>query len=198
MSIDHNLKELELKLKKKAYLSYHNDGLLDILMGWNLIGIGLFLYTHLMIFSFLGLMPLIFFSPLKTRITLPRLGHATFRTRRTPSMWLIGVIGGILILAAVIIAFFDNRSLGIVGPIALALFGIAFVMVLITGFNRILAYALLIPLFFVVGLGLRILSPTMTIIVGAAVMLGGIWMLVNFIRTHPILDTEEQYASEYS
>jgi len=196
MAIEHDLKEIELKLKNKAYLSFHKDGLIDIIMGWNLIGIGLFLHTHSILFSYLALMPLILYAPLKTRISLPRLGHAQFRTRRTPSMWVIGGIGGVLLLVAVIYGFFLKSSLGFVGPIAIAIFGVAFVMVLISGFNRILAYAILVPLFFVVGLGLRFLSPFMTIAVGTAVMLSGIWMLVNFIRKNPILDTKELNASE--
>jgi hypothetical protein len=196
MTIEQDLKEIELKLKKKAFLSFHKDGIIDILIGWNLISIGLFLHTHSILFSFIGLIPLVFYTVLKIRITLPRLGHAQFRTKRTPSMWVIGGIGGILILVAVIYGFFLKGSLGGIGPIALILFGAAFVMVLTSGFNRIFAYALFVPLFFVVGLGLRFLSPFLTIAVGTVVMLSGIWMLVTFIQKNPILDTEELYVSE--
>jgi hypothetical protein len=192
MTNNDHLKELERKLKKNAYISFHRDGLIDILMGWNLIGIGIFLYTHTVLFSDLTLLCLLLYYPLKLWITLPRLGHAQFRTRRTPSMWIIGGIGGILLLIAIIYGFVLKKPLGMVGPIAIAIFGIAFGMVLISGFNRILAYAILIPLFFVVGLGLRFLSPIMTIAVGVALMLYGIWQLVTFIQTHPKIATGDQ------
>ena len=196
MSTDHNLKEIELKLKNVTYLTFPRDGIIDVLMGWDLICIGLFLYTNSIIFAYIGLLPLFFFKSLKARITLPRLGHAKFRTRRTSSMWIIGSIGGIFLLVAIISGFILKDTLGFVGPIALAIFGIAFLIVLISGFNRILAYAILIPLFFVVGLGLGFLSPTMTIAVGAIIMVVGIWMLVKFTQSNPVLDEEGVDVSE--
>jgi protein-S-isoprenylcysteine O-methyltransferase Ste14 len=64
-------------------------------------------------------------------------------------------------------------------------------MVLITGFNRILAYAILIPLFFIVGFGLRFLSPEMIMAAGVILMVVGTWMLAKFLRTHPIQVEEE-------
>ena len=190
MNIENDLKKIELKLKKKAFLTFHQDGIIDILIGWDLIGVGLFLHTHSMLFAYLGLAALFFYYPLKVWITLPRLGHAQFRTRLTPSIWVIGGIGGVLLIAAIIYGFFLNGSLGPFGPIALALFGVAFALVLVSGFNRIFAYALLVPLFFVVGLGTGFLSPLMTIGVGAAILIIGIWMLAKFLRKNPLPPTK--------
>jgi len=192
MTKNDNFKQLELKLKKHAFLSFHGDGLIDILIGWNVVGTGIFLYSHSTFFSTLTIFCFFLYYPLKYWITLPRLGHARFRTRRTPAMWGIGGIGGILILVAIIYGVVLKRPLGVAGPIALTIFGIAFVLVLISGFNRILAYFILIPLFFVVGLGLKFLTPTLTIAVGAGLMLYGIWQLVNFIRTNPKLAEVEE------
>jgi hypothetical protein len=154
----------------------------------NLAVIGVSLYLHKMspLSAFIALTPLLFYGLLKYKITLPRLGHAQFRTHRTLSVWLAGAVGGLFLLAAVIFGFFIDSPSGFVGPIALALLGIAFTMVLISGFNRILAYAILIPLYFIVGLGLKILSPVMIIATGVILMALGIWMLVKFLRTYPI------------
>jgi hypothetical protein len=151
-----------------------------------LIGIGLFLHTHSFLYAYLGLAALFFYLPLKVWITLPRLGHAQFRTKPRPSMWVIGGIGGVLLIAAIAYGFFLNGSLEPVRSIALALFGLAFALVLVSGFNRIFAYALLVPLFFVVGLGTGFLSPLMTIGVGAAIVIIGIWMLAKFIQKNPL------------
>jgi hypothetical protein len=192
MTKNDNLKELELKLKKHAFLSFHGDGLIDILMGWIVVGTGIFLYSHSTFFSTLTIFCLFLYYPLKYWITLPRLGHARFRTRRTPSMWIIGGVGGLLVLFAIINGVVLRKPLGVAGPIALAIFGLAFVMVLISGFNRILAYLILFPLFIVVGLGLKFLTPTLTIAVGAGLMLYGIWQLVNFIRSNPKLAEAEE------
>jgi hypothetical protein len=184
---------LETELKKKAYLSFHNDGIIDILMGWNLAVIGVSLYLHKisLLSAIIGLAPLLFYGLLKYKITLPRLGHAQFRTRRSFSVWLVGAVGGVFLLAAIIYGFFINSSSGFVGPIAFALLGIALTMVLISGFNRILAYAILIPLFFIVGFGLRFLSPEMIMAAGVILMVVGTWMLAKFLRTHPIQVEEE-------
>ena len=186
-STNHHTK-LEKALKKNAFLSFHNDGIIDLLMGWFLAVVGVSLYLHkLSPFSaFIALAPLLLYTPLKFKITLPRLGHAQFRTHRNLSMWLAGIVGGFFLLAAIIFGFFINSPSGFVGPIALAILGIAFTMVLVSGFNRILAYAILIPLYFIVGFGLRILAPVMIIATGVILMALGIWMLVKFLRKYPI------------
>lgn len=177
------------------YQSYHREGLIDIFMGWNLIGIGLFLHFYSMVFSFIGWLLLFLFMPLKRYITLPRMGLVKFHTWRTPPMWILANIGGLMLLAAVITGIFLRDTLGMVGPIALAVLGIAFMMVLASGFNRIAGYAILVLLFFVVGLGLRFLTPRMVIAVGAGVLLMSIWMLVSFLRRYPIVDAEEPHVS---
>jgi len=186
-------KKLETELKKKAFLSFHNDGIIDILIGWDLVVIGVSLYLHNMspLTAFIGLGPLFFYGLLKSKITLPRLGHAQFRMHRSFSVWLVGAVGGVFLLAAIISGFFIRSSSGFVGPIAFALVGIAFTMVLISGFNRIFAYAILVPLFFIVGFGLKFLSPEIIVATGGILMVVGIWMLVKFLRTHPIQAEED-------
>ena len=188
MDTTNNHTKLETALKKKAFLSFHNDGIFDILMGWVLVvtGVGLYLHNLSPISALISLAPLFFYGLLKTKITLPRLGHAQFRTHRTLSVWLAGVVGGFFLLAAIIFGFFINSPSRFLGPIALALLGIAFTMVLISGFNRILAYVILMPLYFIVGFGLRILTPVMIIATGVILMALGIRMLVKFLRTYPI------------
>jgi hypothetical protein len=193
MNTTDNHKKLETELKKKAFLSFHNDGILDILIGWDLavIGVSLHLHTLSPLSGFIAMVPLLFYGLLKSWITLPRLGHAQFRPRRSFSVWLVGAVGVVFLLAAVIFGFFIDSSSGFVGPIAFALLGIALTMVFTTGFNRILAYAILVPLFFIVGFGLRFLTPEMIIAVGGILMVVGIWMLVRFLRTHPIQVEED-------
>lgn len=196
MNTSNNHKKLETALKTKAFLSFHNDGIIDILMGWDLTVIGVSLYLHKLspLSGFIALVPLFFYSLLKYKITLPRLGHAQFRTRRTLSVWLVGAVGIILLLAAVITGFLIESPSRFVGPIALALLGIAFTMVGIAGINRVVAYMVFIPIYFIAGFGLRFLTPVMIFITGVILMVLGIWMLVKFLRTHPILTEEGNLA----
>jgi len=70
MDTTNNRSKLEAALKKKAFLSFHNDGIIDILMGWNLAVIGVSLYLHKMspLTGFIALAPLFFYTPLKLMI----------------------------------------------------------------------------------------------------------------------------------
>ena len=193
MNATKNYKKLETELKKKAFLSFHKDGIIDILIGWDLAVIGVSLYLHKMsgLTFIIGMTPLFLYGPLKAAITLPRLGHAQFRTHRSFPVWLAGAVGGVFLLAAIISGFFITGPSGFMGPIAFALMGIAFSMVLLSGFNRIIAYAILVPLFFIVGFGLKFLTPEMVVATGAILMVVGTWMLVKFLRTHPIQAEED-------
>ena len=98
-----NLDEIE----RRAYLSYHEDGLIDLL-----IGIGLFfasLYTYIDMLWLAGSMVAVItptYMVMKKRYTFPRIGQVTFskgRTRRSKnSMYflvLVNVIGVLLGLA---------------------------------------------------------------------------------------------------
>jgi hypothetical protein len=53
-----------------------------------------------------------------------------------------------------------------------------------------------VPLFFIVGFGLRILSPELVIVTGGIIMVMGIWMLVRFLRTHPVQVEEENLGQK--
>ena len=98
-----NLDEIE----RRAYLSYHEDGLIDLL-----IGIGLFfasLYTYIDMLWLAGSMVAVItptYMVMKKRYTFPRIGQVTFskgRTRRSRNsmsfLVLVNVIGVLLGLA---------------------------------------------------------------------------------------------------
>ena len=82
MSQDKQFKELS----RKAYLSYHQDGLIDILIGLGILGFGLMMLTDSIVFNLLAWMPIIFYVPLKNRITVPRFGYVQFSSERTKKL----------------------------------------------------------------------------------------------------------------
>ncbi len=74
-----SLKELE----KKAFTSYHQDGLLDIFLGIGIIVFGLGMATDQ--FYFGSIMPAILFplwAAAKKAITIPRIGLVNFSPER--------------------------------------------------------------------------------------------------------------------
>jgi hypothetical protein len=73
-------------------LSYHQDGLIDILIGLGILGFGLMMLTDSVVFNILAWMPIIFYVPLKNRITVPRFGYVQFSSDRTKHLRLLGVL----------------------------------------------------------------------------------------------------------
>ena len=82
------------KLQQRTYQSYHQDGLIDIIIGLAIIGYGLMLALDSSIFIFMGWMPIIFYMPLKNRLTVPRIGYVKFTTSNTK----IGIAAAIVLL----------------------------------------------------------------------------------------------------
>jgi hypothetical protein len=185
--MNNNLEKETNLLKSKFARTYHNDGLLDFFVGWGLISTGLFLLTSSTFFSFAGWMPILLVAPLKTRIVIPRWGYARFSEPTSiPKPILIGA-GAFIVFGVLLIYFLFDDLRGIISPIAMAVIGLSFVVVLATGLNRVAFYAVGIPLFFIVGLGLKVLTPTFIILVGAVLMIIGLSLFVIFLKKYPLI-----------
>jgi len=182
-----NVTEKTEALKRKFALSYHNDGLLDIFVGWAIVSIGLFLETSATIFSFLGWMPILLVAPLKNRIVIPRFGYAKFKKPNSIPMPVLVGAGIVLVIGAFLFTFVRGDFKGFGSPITVAVLGLSLIALLATGLNRITIYAIFIPLFFIVGLGLKFLTPTLVILVGGVLMLIGIRLFVTFLRKYPLV-----------
>jgi hypothetical protein len=69
----------ELKqIERKAYLSYHEDGLVDIGLGLVFLTFGLVTLSGKSLFSSLCWMPALLIAPMKRMITVPRMGMVKF------------------------------------------------------------------------------------------------------------------------
>ena len=70
-------------IERRAYLSYHEDGLLDIMIGFGIIVSGLFVYAEMpwLIGSFIPVFTPIYIQ-YKKRVTVPRLGQVEFSEQR--------------------------------------------------------------------------------------------------------------------
>ena len=103
-----NLREIE----KKAYMAYHQDGLLDIVVGVYVLGFGLGIFMDVIWdFSFgMGIIPAILIAVIlpiwiaaKRKITMPRIGFVKFGAGGTTKLTAI-LIG---LMVAGLGAFFD-------------------------------------------------------------------------------------------
>lgn len=181
------------KLRKQYARTFHNDGLLDFFVGWALVSAGIYLLTSLTIFSFAGWMPILLIAPLKKQFVIPRFGYAKFKQAAAiPRPILIGA-GAALLAGTILVTLLGSQGFRV--PIIVVLLGLPLLFALDKGFNRVTVYAIFIPLFFIIGFGMNVLTPAIIILVGVVLMALGIYLFVKFLQKYPLEAEEEDGLS---
>ena len=185
-------------LKRKLYLSYHQDGILDLVIGLGILGFGINMYTESSAFIVLSWIGFLLYTPLKRAITVPRMGYVQFdetRKRKThlAIMLAVGVATFALFLGLFVLmrsdsfsadfeAWFGQYYLLVLGMFpAIALTGAA----LWTGVYRLLFHALLIVGIIFAGIQLNVHEPYFVMALGSIILLIGLWFLFHFLRKYP-------------
>ena len=188
------------KLEQRAYLSYQQDGLLDLIIGTGVLALGLNEAMDTTIWSLVAIMLIIAYVPLKKRITFSRIGYVEFNVkRRGLNMFVVGAVAilvlVLLLVGMLVILLPSNTSssallLGIrKSPLMLyALIGfIGFGLAgLISGIRRLYIYALLSVVITLSAhlLNLPIYVPFL-VLSGTILTIGAIF-LVRFLRRYPL------------
>ena len=193
-----NKKDAFDKLARKAYLSYHQDGLIDIIIGACFLGFAFNMLTDSAAFTILGWMPIIFYLPLKRAITYPRLGYVSFEGRQTRQKLLIMSGVGILVLGLFVMIIFVLGPSGVspstrqflsrylilfFGVLGAFFFGLT---ALLSGIRRFFYYAIAIIVIFGTAQLLRTPEYTQIIIFGTLLLISGASQMVKFIQKYPI------------
>jgi len=196
-----NLKEIE----KKAYMSYHQDGLLDIFAGLYILGFGLGSYADIIWESGFGMiMPAILIAVVlpiwiaaKRRITMPRIGFVNFGIRGASKItaFFIGLmVVGLGVFSVFTLATFQSglrqwldlifqNGMLIVGFGSLAvclLFGYTM------GLKRLYAYGLISVIALVIGHFMEVFFAYILLALGIMVMVTGFALLIGFVRKYPL------------
>ena len=191
------------KLGQKAYLGYHHDGIIDIILGLCTLGFGIRMAIDSPVFLFMSWVPILFYLPLKNRITVPRYGYVRFTSDRSRAiLFSLVIVVGVVFLAFFIglFVFASGNSIPQIvdqwlkqyhmlllgGFAALALAGAA----VFTGIRRFLGYALLFIAIIAIGIWMELPAPAYVIVLGAIIFLIGLWMLYRFMSSHPIISRE--------
>jgi len=201
MSQEHNFK----KLQQRTYESYHQDGLIDIIIGLGFIGFSLTMAFDNSAFIFLAWMPIIFYVPFKNRITVPRIGYVKFSASNTKMfigiavavllfvfllgtlVYLIGGSNNLSPLQTDWLTWFRQYHMLVIGSIfSLCCAGAA----LLTGIRRLYAYAVMTIGIFAVAFWLGVDPPIYVLTTGLLIEAVGIWLLVRFLRNYPIAAEE--------
>jgi hypothetical protein len=191
-----NLKELE----RRAYLSYHQDGILDMFIGFNILLFGMWMLADMAYLA--GAFVAIFtpiYAQVKKQITVPRLGYVKFapsRMAKSKRTVLLLVIAGALAFIPGVLLFITTQR-GILAPIQLLIeygmivIGVAGMVLLatvayISEIRRLYAYSALFFAMFAGGYFLTIPFVYYIMMLGAVIMLAGLYLLIRFLRTYPL------------
>jgi hypothetical protein len=200
MSKEPNLKQIE----RRAYMSYHQDGLLDIFAGLYVLGFGLGILIDMVWKSSpIGLtMPAILIATVlpiwlaaKRKITMPRIGYVNFGTRGSNKIFalflglMVAGLGVFFVFATYqggsrqwLDLIFQNGMLIVgIGSLAVCiLFGYSM------GLKRLYAYGLLAAIALVIGHFMGISFAYILVALGTTVMVAGFALLISFVRKYPL------------
>jgi hypothetical protein len=202
------MKETSLReIEKKTYMSYHQDGLLDIFVGIYvlLFGIGISLMT-MTDFSTWFIIPAIFpaimipiWISAKKRITMPRIGYVNFGVRGAGK--LMALVLGLMVAGLGVFTMFGlGASMGEGWALTLRDFFISNSMLIIgigavvvsslfaytMGLKRLYGYGLLIFVLFFIGHFITIPFEYLLLTIGFVIIIGGFVLLIQFIRKYPL------------
>jgi hypothetical protein len=217
---DISLKEIE----KKTYMSYHQDGLIDIFVGIYvlLFGSGILLRT-VTDFSTWFVIPAIFpalmvpiWISAKKRITMPRIGYVKFRSGGANKLTVI-FIGLMVTGLGTFMAFsFAGTSQGwaltlrnlraltlrnLIVSNSMIILGVSGITIsslfaYTMGLKRLYAYGLLTFALFFTGHLVTIPFEYFLLTIGLTIVIIGLSLLIRFIRKYPLPQGDEADAKK--
>jgi hypothetical protein len=192
-------------IEKKAYMSYHQDGLIDIVIGLYALAFGSGIILDIAYdFSFAAIMPAILFAIIlpiwmaaKRKITMPRIGFVKFGTRGSNKLFAVFVglmVAGLGVFFLFTVATTQNGTpfwldilfqygmiwIGLISAVMASLFAYSM------GLKRLHGYGLLILVLFVSGYFLNIPFQYLLLATGSTIIISGAVLLVRFIHKYPL------------
>lgn len=197
--VNNHKKSKSKNLRQKMLMIYHDDGILDLV-----VGVTILMLAAVMAFeapAFIGLIgiPLILYIPIKEQVSIPRIGFIRFEAenvsrKRMVFFLLSGIVTfAVFALLALIRAGISPSLVEIIGNnevliFAFILAGALFAASRILNNARFLLYTIL-SLVLVLGayfIGIRIWLPVS--LIGLSMEILGIVKLVNFLRSYPTVE----------
>lgn len=191
------------KLEKKAFTSYHEDGLFDIGVGLFILGFGIGMLTEMIwLPAVAGPVAMSVWYAAKKSITVPRAGHVKFGPERYSRMRNL-ITAGVVVLAACVLlstvvwygtatgtlpswvksVLFDHGDL-VIGMVGAGLFtAIAYSL----SMSRLYAYAVITVIVFVLSDVRGTGFVTGALILGGLVTLIGAGVLIKFVHNNPVV-----------
>ena len=209
---DSNLKVVE----KRTYMSYHQDGLIDIFVGTYILLFALgILLRSVGDFSTWFVIPAIFpaimvpiWISIKKQITMPRIGYVKFRTGGANKLTVIFIALTVAGLGAFMAFTFVSTSQtwasvfrDIILSYSLLIMGVAAgtissLFAYTMGLKRLYAYGILSLILFFTGYFIPIPFEYLILTIGLAIILYGLILLIQFLQKYPITQSEKSNAQK--
>ena len=198
MSKDIDLKQIE----KKTYKFYHQDGIIDILIGCGILfAILCFLSEMIWLSGAFVIFAVILYTSIKQKITSPRIGFVKFGQKgQHRTLFILTILIGNIFLLFFLGLFLYRNSVpqwiteSLTTYPSLILGGIACIITLLTalisGIKRFYFYGAAILTSFVLGQIMSIELWISSTIVGLLFFLTGLIKLMNFIQKYPLQGKE--------
>jgi len=211
------MKESSLKeIEKKTYMSYHQDGLIDVFVGVYILlfGSGILLKS-VTDFSTWFVIPAIFpaimvpiWISVKKQITMPRIGYVKFRSGGANKLTVIFI--GLLVSGLGVFMAFTFASTTQAWASALRDLIVSYSMIIIgigaatisslfaytMGLKRLYAYGLLSLVLFLTGHFITIPFEYLLLTIGLAIIINGFVLLMQFIRKYPLTHGDKTIAEK--
>ncbi len=202
MNNEPDLKQIE----KRAYMSYHQDGLMDIFAGLYILGFGLGIFMDLVLDFGMGIIiipggliavafPI--WIAVKRKITMPRIGFVNFGIRGGNKLMAVFIglaVAGLGFFLVFTLATFESGSrqwLDLIFDNGMLIVGFGSLAVCILfgysmGLKRLYAYGLLSMITLVIGHFVGLFFAYIIMALGTTVMAAGFVLLINFVRKYPL------------
>ncbi len=190
-----NLKEIE----RKAYTSYHQDGLIDIFIGFTILAFGILMFTDLAwMGGIFAIVAITGYTSAKKVFTIPRIGYVKFVQYKVKMMFagvMIAIILTALLGSFAFIAIEIEKGMPLWmsllvenGLLIIGLSGASFISLFAYVFRiyRLYAYGILTLIIFVAGHFVILPFPHFVVLLGALILLSGLSVLIRFLRKYPI------------
>ena len=188
-----NLKEIE----RKAYTSYHQDGVVDITIAFvTLIFSVMMLGDMPWLGGIIGILAISLYAGFKKLLTVPRIGYVKFPQQRAQRMTAIAVALGVLSFVAGTVALMQTMNQGtpdwlvfLIDNYMLAIGTSLAALFMFAGYafktKRIYAYALLTLVMFVAGHFIYFPLYYYLTALGSIILACGLFLMIRFVSKYP-------------
>ncbi|MFX1300351.1 MAG: hypothetical protein ACFFAL_00065 [Promethearchaeota archaeon] len=193
-------------LERKAYLTYHQDGIVDIFIGLAIITFGVlflpwFIESSGSAFAVIFILWIGSYASVKRAITVPRIGYVEFKTRRQSR-----VIALALLLVVINVILFLITTLDLLAPelrTFLNTYGVTLIAFIVGGLfilcgylveiQRFIGYGVVALVVFLINQFFPMHLSIPIVVLGVVIAAFGFVLLYQFLRKYPKAKREFEF-----